>query len=302
MKIHYGLARFAALVAALTVASAKGQETAVVKDDHVNVRGQPKMNSEVVTRLKKGESVTILEEITPEKPRKGEPPRWYRIVLPVNTPVWVNLAFIDPTNKTVLSKRLNVRAGAGENYSVLGRLEKGAPVKEISQKNTWLEIEAPTNAYAFVAADLVAKNETAPPTAPPVTVVRAPAAPPPTTIIDTTPPPVVAVLRPPPAAVETRPPPPVIAPPPAAVETVPAKRIVRREGTVKSTLSIQAPTYYELRNMDSGRPVNYLHTTSTNLSLKTFKDKRIFVTGEEFLDKRWPNTPVLEIETIEILP
>ena len=36
--------------------------------------------------------------------------------------------------------------------------------------------------------------------------------------------------------------------------------------------------------------------------LKDYRGQRIVVTGEEVLDERWPNTPVIEIEKIETVP
>ncbi len=86
-------------------------ETGLVKHDAVNVRGQPSFIGEVITKLKKGESVTLLEEISLSKPKKNEPARWFRIAMPSNTPVWINASFIDPSTKTVVPKKLKVRAG-----------------------------------------------------------------------------------------------------------------------------------------------------------------------------------------------
>ena len=72
--------------------------------------------------------------------------------MPASAHVWVHTTFIDATNKTVLPKKLNLRAGPGENYSVLGVVERGTAVNEISTKGDWTQIEPPTNAYAFIAA------------------------------------------------------------------------------------------------------------------------------------------------------
>jgi hypothetical protein len=90
----------------------------------------------------------------------------------------------------------------------------------------------------------------------------------------------------------------VAAPPPAP----PAKRIVIRQGIVRSTTSIQAPTYYELVNAETRKTVNYLHATSTNLMIKTFRGQPVVVSGEEVIDSRWPNIPVLELESIHLTP
>lgn len=301
-----------ALMIGFSLAQLEAQETGVVTGHRVNVRGQPSLAGEVVTQLKEGETVAILEEINLENPKKDEPARWYRIELPANTPVWVHGSFIDPATKIVLPRRLNMRAGPGENYSILGRLEKGDVVSEIRQKENWLEIQAPTNAVAFIAADLVARAETP---APAIAPVEKPAEPPPAVpmpappaepppIIETPPPQPVTVAPP----VETPPPAPLAAPevqPPAkpAAERSPSpRRVVRREGVVKPTVSVQAPTYYQLDSVDSGKTIAYLYTTSTNLVLKDLKGRRIFVTGEELVDKRWENAPVLEIDSIELIP
>jgi hypothetical protein len=55
-----------------------------------------------------------------------------------------------------------------------------------------------------------------------------------------------------------------------------------------------------LENLN-GRPIDYLHSSSTNVSLKNFFGKHIIVTGEELLDERWPNTPVIAVDTLEQL-
>src|ERR1043165_4279249 len=52
---------------------------AIVKQNNVNVRGQADINSEVVIRLKKGDQVSILEEITLKKTKVDEPDKWARI-------------------------------------------------------------------------------------------------------------------------------------------------------------------------------------------------------------------------------
>ena len=89
-------------------------------------------------------------------------------------------------------------------------------------------------------------------------------------------------------------------PEPVAPEP-PPKRIVTREGVVGGTVSIQAPTYFELFSLDNGKPRDYLFSTSTNLVLKNYKGRTILVSGEEELDERWPNTPVLTIQRIQVV-
>lgn len=283
-------------------------EPALIKQDHVNVRGQAALAGEVITRLRKGEPILLLEEINLAKTKPDEPARWFQIALPTNTPVWINAEFVDPNNKTVLPKKLNVRAGPGENYSVIARLDKGTEVKEIRKVNNWLEIEAPTNAVAFIAAEFVSRQS---PQTPPVNPAPAPeiAAAPTTTPAPpvTTPVPAPAVATP--APTDATPAPLVTAPiaSPGLPATTPApaaqplpKRIVTREGFVRRATSIQAPSDFELAVSESGRTMDYLHTANPDYNLKLYVGFKVIVTGEELLDPRWPKTPVIEIDKLDL--
>ena len=291
---------------------------AVAREKNVNVRGQAAINSEIVVHLKRGDLVNVLEEVTIKKPKTDEPARWAKVSLPADAGVWVSSQFINRENKTVIPKRLNVRSGPGENYSILGRIDKGTVVKELEVKDQWIKIEAPTNAYAFVAAHLLSTdpadlgpalakaNPPPPAVAPPPPVVAV--VPPPTTVAPATDPLPATPPPPPPAATVAAPPIPAsltpVTPPPAppAADEPPPKRIVTREGVVKGSASIQAPTYFVLRSIDNNRTINYLFAPDTNVVMKQFHLQRVRVTGEEILDERWPNTPVINIDAIEAVP
>ena len=280
-----------------------------MKRDRVNVRGQAKLKSEVVTQLKQGEAVTVLEEIEVKKPKKGEPSKWAKILLPANTPVWVYAPYIELTNKTVNIRRLNVRAGPGENYSILGRLDRGTPVKEIRVVDNWMEIEAPATATAFVAADLLEKQGPVPA----ATLAAAPATPAPDQpqtveavksepeippVVDATP---SAALQPPAtpsdnAPLETTTPAPDSTPEPAP------RRVISREGLVIVSRSIQAPTDYAIESLDTHKTINYLHAEEETIKLKHFAGRKVIITGEELLDERWRNTPIIEVESIRLAP
>jgi uncharacterized protein YraI len=396
----------------LSVAGAFAADEAIVKAARVNVRGQPTTGSEVVTQLKQGEKITVLEEIVHPKPGKDEPAKWLRIALPSNTPVWVSTLFL--TNGTVAVSRLNIRSGPGENFSVIGRVPKGATLKELRRNGDWLEIEAPANTFAYIAADLVVRQAGGPapkapgdntsqlagksspkapgkatdksgkqmakvaPKAPPISAPDTKPALEPVEVKPITPAPIAlapgvvamkpapvappaAVFAPAPVAPAAVPPAPApepvkVAPPAALTENVPppadpyastgrykiepepqrgvgawfkglfsrkpaaekAKpastsaarpavvndgpppiRVVSREGVVARSWNLQTPSDWALQDAESGRVINYLWSSSTNIPWATLKGRTIIVTGEEALDVRWPNTPVLKIETLK---
>jgi hypothetical protein len=320
------------------IAPAKG-DMAVPRQNNVTVRGRTSINSEMVARLKKDDKVKVLDEITLKNPKADEPAKWLKVSLPASTAVWVNTAFIDANTKAVVPKQLNMRSGPSENYPVIGRVPKGTVVKTIDTKGEWTKIEAPDEAFGFVAAHLLTKEpvSTSPPTTTtvPPTIAgndtsKPPVVPPPFVPPVTPPqpiqvepvkPPEVAVVNPAPITPTPLPPPVIPAPvvPPPVTPTVPpvvapealtkpeepaddpnAKRIVTREGIVRRSVSIQAPSFFVLENLN-GKPIDYLHSSSTNVSLKNFFGKHIIVTGEELLDERWPNTPVISVDTLEQL-
>lgn len=316
-------------LAGLSDIHSQAAQTATVKADIINVRGQPTIFSEVVTQLKQGESVTVLEEITLTKPKAGEPPKWARIQIPANVPAWINATFIDTASNTVKARKLNLRVGPGENYSVIGLLVQGDTVKPIRSKEDWMEIECVTNAYAFVASDLlepaaekvvekpttveapvkptekaVEKPEPAKVEAPAVTTPPAPVNAP--VVVET-----VKVAQPaeiakdPPVPVTPAAPaltPPPVAPRPAEVDTPAPRRIVRREGVVRMVGSIQAPTYFQLQSADNGELINYLHSSKTNIPIERFRGQKVIVTGEEYMDERWKNTPMIEVDILQPAP
>ncbi|HEV2694753.1 MAG TPA: hypothetical protein VG347_17795, partial [Verrucomicrobiae bacterium] len=84
-------------------------------------------------------------------------------------------------------------------------------------------------------------------------------------------------------------------------EPPPPPRVVTHEGTVRSSVSIVAPTYFELYEPANGKAINYLYSTTTNLNLARYNGLHISVTGEEGLDARWKETPVLTVQKIYVL-
>ena len=283
---------------------------ATVEANNVNVRGKPSLKGDIITRVSKGQAVTVVEEIVHNNSGPEEPSAWAKIMLPANAHAWVSESYIDAANRTVKPKKLNVRSGPGENFSVIGQLHSGDPIKELSTKGTWMEIEPPTNAFAFVAAQYLKQEAPAPVAGTPTEVAaKAPEAAkvseaPAVAAAPTETPAYPATTATPEAlaatnALETAAATNVTTEP--VVEEPPPKRIVQREGVVRGTFSIQAPTHFELYSPETGQTIDWLYTSSPNLDLRRYKGLRIVVTGEEGLEERWGNTPVITIQRIQVV-
>ncbi len=291
-----------------TVTLSPGAAQVAVND--LNVRGQAGLKGEVVAHLKKGDVVAVMSQLNLDKHATGEPAQWAKIALPTSNHVWVNTKYIDAANKTVSAKKLNLRAGPGENFSVLGVVEQGTAVNVINTKGAWSEIEPPSTAYAFVAAMYLKQeasgNMAANPPASSETTT-APAATP-TSVPEAAP-----VVTTPPATTETTAPtatnpspapattPPVVETAPVVDTNPPPPRIVTHEGVVGPVGSIIAPTPYVLYDLSTRQNINFLYTTSTNLDIGRYNGMLIDVTGQESIAERWKDTPLLTIQRIVVL-
>ena len=134
-------------------------ETGTVSADRVNVRARASLIGERVAHLRKGDRVTVLAKVTVAPPRKGEPANWLKIAMPTAGQTWVHMSFIKESKVT--AKRLNVRAGGSERFSIIGRLTKGDTVKEKRTAGDWIEIEHPAGAHAYIAAKFIELGQAA---------------------------------------------------------------------------------------------------------------------------------------------
>ena len=271
--------------------------SASVAVSNVNVRAQAGLKGEFITHLFKNDSVTVLEQINLARHAADEPSQWAKISYPTNAHVWVSAKYID-TNGIVTSKKLNLRAGPGENYSVVGMLERGEAVSQVEVKGDWMKIEPPTNAYAFVAAmylnqessgNLATNVASSGETETPMTTNSVPESQP----ILTEP-----TTNAAPEAVDTNA---SVAAPILDTNTPPPPRVVTHEGVVGYSVSPNAPTDFKLYDPSTSQDIDYLYTTAKDLDLKRYVNMRIIVTGVEGLDARWQDTPVITIERIQVL-
>ena len=291
---------------------------------HVNVRGQAGLKGEVIAHVQKGDAVTVLGQINLDKHKADEPAQWAKIALPASTTVWVRTSFIDATNKTVLPKKLNLRAGPSEDYSVLGTIDRGTVVNETGSKGEWTKIDAPTNSYAFVAAMYLKQEASgnvptnpAPSTETALVTDTNTVAPGTNLIADAQP--ILPESGTNTAATDTNSLPSsetdtntLTGAPTASTDTNGTSevdtnapelpiRTVTHEGSVRHVTSLIEPTAYELFDRKTGLDIDYLYTTSTNLDFSKYNGLHIIVTGDEGLAERWKNTPVLTVKQIQVV-
>jgi hypothetical protein len=79
-------------------------------------------------------------------------------------------------------------------------------------------------------------------------------------------------------------------------------RIVTREGYVRKALNLQAPADYELRDVSSKTVIEYLQPDAQDKDFKKYTGARVLVSGTEWLDRRWPTTPILQVQTVDPVP
>ncbi len=94
---------------------------------------------------------------------------------------------------------------------------------------------------------------------------------------------------------------------PAALSLTPAPqalapRIVQREGILVDTISIQAPSRYKLKSVETRRDLNFLLPASPEIRLTLYRGQRVVVTGEERTVPRQPGLPLIEVRKIGLAP
>lgn len=264
-----------------TVTLAPGQANVNVND--LVVRGQAGTKGELVTHLHKGDTVTVLEQINLSHHAADEPSQWAKIAYPSSAHVWVDSKYVDASG-TVKSKKLNLRAGPGENFSVVGIVDQGTSVSQIQTKGNWMEIQPPSNAYAFVAARYLAQENIAA-TAPSPTPTETP---------ETAPTPTQVPQQP---EIVMTPPPPAAPPQPEAPQT----RVVQHEGVVGTVGSPTAPEDYKLYDPNTKTDIDFLHAAAPDIDFSKMVDDQIIVSGQEGVEPGWPNTPVIYVQDVQVV-
>ena len=142
---------------------------ATVTADSLNVRSGAGTNYSVITKLSKGTVVDVLESAS-----NG----WKKIKTSSGTTGWVSGSYLtsgststggstggststNTTKATVTADSLNVRSGAGTNYSVITKISKGTVVDVIeSNSNGWKKIKTSNGTTGWVSGSYLTSGST----------------------------------------------------------------------------------------------------------------------------------------------
>ncbi len=116
---------------------------AEVNARNVNVRAGENTNFEKISRLNEGDRVVVVEKRF----------SWYKIELPKVAKSYISDEFVllhDERNGEVIGSRVNVRAGAGPEFTVLGQLKAGDSVTVTGHNAGWYQIEPLDNSHGWV--------------------------------------------------------------------------------------------------------------------------------------------------------
>ncbi len=127
-------------------------EYKVITADSVNFRSGPSTSYSTIGSFNKGDKVEYL----------GDSGSWVKVKYDSKTG-YVYGSYVGDyvsTVKYVTASSLNVRSGAGTNYSVLGSLSKGSKVEVISESNGWSKIKY-NGSVGYVSSKYLTTSSTA---------------------------------------------------------------------------------------------------------------------------------------------
>ncbi len=281
----------ASLLLAVVVSAADADNiTAKVLGQRVNLRASAATTSEVVGQMSDGEVLQV----------KSVGEQWVEVVPPEFVEFWVHRDFVNEGR--IVGNKVNVRAGPGINYTVVGTLERDTGISSKGSFGEWIRVAPFPEASLWVSKDLVELKYPPKPkvemSVPTVFVQTAS-----TTVTTTAPLDHVSQTLSPEVEEETAPPPGTSFPSDIA--------LVPLEGQGKSTsyTGIVRPVpylsrkagHFRLVRKDGVRLITICYLRGNSAQLRSFEDVNLKMNGREY----WAQgirDPILVIESIQRLP
>ena len=123
----------------------------VIVGKSVRIRAGANENYEELIRLNEGDRVKVVEKAY----------TWYKIQLPPGAKSYVSSKYIisvDDKNGMISGDRVNVRAGASVNSSVITQLGQGDKIVILEKLPDWYKIQPVENSYGWVKEEFIAKD------------------------------------------------------------------------------------------------------------------------------------------------
>lgn len=116
--------------------------------DDTNVRAGQSQNFEALIQLKKGEKVVVMEHSY----------SWYKIKLPAEAKSYISknyVTILDNGLGEISGNRVNIRAGLGINFTILGQVREGEHVSILEEFEDWYRIEPAEGTFGWIKEDFV---------------------------------------------------------------------------------------------------------------------------------------------------
>lgn len=144
----------AALLMCAAVITGIAQESAIrqvrVARTNVNLRAKPMLIVEVAGQVQAGAILNV----------KSSREDWIEVEVPHEIGVWVSRSYVK--DDKITGNNVNIRAGPGMNFSVIGQLNEGESVEIMESYGDWLKIAPKPQCSLWVHRSLVEPVEVTP--------------------------------------------------------------------------------------------------------------------------------------------
>jgi len=135
-------------------ADEKFPKAGYVKNDGAIVRAGDNINFENLCALSKSEPVKII----------GRRYSWLKILLPRKASLYISKDYVDLTSDEkgigiISASNVNLRAGPGTKYSIVGQISKPEKVSVLSEDAGWYKIEPPYGTAGWIHSSQITESE-----------------------------------------------------------------------------------------------------------------------------------------------
>lgn len=121
-----------------------------VKNDETEIKAGDNVNFESLCTLSKSESVKIID-------RRYS---WFKVLLPKKAFLYVNKDYVNLTSDEkgigiINAVNVNLRAGAGTRYAIVGQISKPEKVSILSEDMGWYKIEPPYGTTGWIYSNQI---------------------------------------------------------------------------------------------------------------------------------------------------